>query len=111
MDKQRESQRTPRFTVDSFCDEIAKSFSQGLKRGFRYSGLYVYSSDGLTQQDLNEFRDKILTRLESSIQGTTVIASICSPDNLQSYDVRFPGVEGWLIVDAGYFVKSGNLVT
>jgi hypothetical protein len=92
--------------LDSFCDELVIDFKERVGRGTKYSGIYLYTSDGLMQTDLNEVRKMVVDKLGKPLsEDYHVIASICYPDKLQRYDARYPGQEGWFCVDIGWFIE------
>ena len=106
----QEERKKASYSLDSFCREVAKYFEERVKEGRKYCGMYLHTSDGYTQVDLNLVREGILSKLEELNESEIpIIASKCPPDNLEIYNPNFPNIRGWYSVDVGWFAKNGIL--
>lgn len=99
-----------RYSIDSFCEEVVGDFESGVRRGLKYSGLYIFSDNSLSQLGLNRLRDGVCSRLSPGVvRDYPVISSTIAPNGVVKYDAKFPGLEGWYCVNVSWFVKNKGL--
>jgi len=92
----------PIYNFDSFCESMANDLN---KNPEKYDGLFLYTSNGVSQSDLNRLREGILERLSTGAKKSCyVMASPYIPNNLKRYDARNPEGKGWFTANVDWLL-------